>query len=434
MKEITIPEISENVEKGTVISVLVSEGDSVNEDDPVLEIETDKAAVEVPSPFSGTISEILVSENDEVKVGQTVMKIEPGDSGSDEDAEQEQDKPGKERGDSESAEQSEDAAEQKEAGGRDKGKDSSDDIVPVPASPSTRRLVREIGVNIREVKGSGPGGRISKEDVKEHAKSRLEGKGGAAGGSAVSKLPEMPDFSRWGETEEVELSKVRAIIAENTEASWRSIPHVTQFDKADISGLESFRRQFGKIAEKRGAKLTVTSIIVKITALALRRFPRFNATYDAGNKKLILKKYVNLGVAVDTDRGLLVPVIQDADKKSILDLAGELGDLAERTRNKKINPDELEGGNFIISNLGGIGGTNFTPVIFPHQIGILAVDRAEIQPVYENGEFLPKTILPLGLSYDHRVIDGADGARFLRWIAQALQEPLYLHLEGENNE
>jgi pyruvate dehydrogenase E2 component (dihydrolipoamide acetyltransferase) len=443
IKEITIPEISENVEKGTVISIPVSEGDTVKKDVPLLELETDKAAVDVPAPFGGTVKEILVAENDEVKVGQAVMKIETegkaseaaaGPSPEEEPgaAEEEPEEPG--GGKPTTEEQPAAAEEAPEPEAQPAG-------TPVPAAPSTRRLAREIGVNIYTVEGTGPGGRISKEDVKAAAKAAAGSEGDGSGGpgaaaagpdgaAALTAPGTLPDFSRWGETERVDLSQVRSIIAENTAASWRTIPHVTQFDKADITALEEFRGKYGKLAQKQNTKLTVTAIILKITALALLRFPRFNATFDAEKKQLILKKYVNIGVAVDTDRGLLVPVIRDADKKSILDLAKELDDTAERTRNKKIKPDELEGGNFIVSNLGGIGGTNFTPVIFPHQLGILAVDRAEVQPVYKDGEFVPRTILPLGLSYDHRVIDGADGARFLRWVAESLEQPLFMHLQG----
>lgn len=449
MQEITIPEISENVEKGTVISIPVSEGDTVKKDDPVLELETDKAAVDVPSPFGGTIQEILVAENDEVKVGQAVMKIETEGEGAGEEpaaAEEETEQPGGGEPTAEEQPPAEEPAAEVEAGkpepaAEEAGAGAEKELRPVPAAPSTRRLAREIGVNIYTVEGTGPGGRISKDDVKAAAKAAAgsaedgaEGAGAAAagtGGAAALTVPgPLPDFSRWGQTERVDLSQVRSIIAENTAASWRTIPHVTQFDKADVTALEEFREKYGKLAQKQNTKLTVTAIILKIAALALLRFPRFNATFDAEKKQLILKKYVNIGVAVDTDRGLLVPVIQDADKKAILELAKELGDTAERTRNKKIKPEELEGGNFIVSNLGGIGGTNFTPVIFPHQLGILAVDRAEVQPVYKDGEFVPRTILPLGLSYDHRVIDGADGARFLRWIAESLEQPLFMHLQG----
>lgn len=450
MQEITIPEISENVEKGTVISIPVSEGDTVKKDDPVLELETDKAAVDVPSPFAGTVKEILVAENDEVKVGQAVMKIETEGEGAGEEPEEPGGGPSEpaedERGEATASDEEpgggEPATEEQPAAAEEAPEPEAQPAgTPVPAAPSTRRLAREIGVNIYTVEGTGPGGRISKDDVKAAAKEAARSAGGGAegpgaaaagtGGAAALTAPgPLPDFSRWGETERVDLSQVRSIIAENTAASWRTIPHVTQFDKADITALEAFRGKYGKLAQKQNTKLTVTAIILKITALALLRFPRFNATFDAEKKQLILKKYVNIGVAVDTDRGLLVPVIRDADKKSILDLAKELDDTAERTRNKKIKPDELEGGNFIVSNLGGIGGTNFTPVIFPHQLGILAADRAEVQPVYKEGEFVPRTILPLGLSYDHRVIDGADGARFLRWVAESLEQPLFMHLQG----
>jgi pyruvate dehydrogenase E2 component (dihydrolipoamide acetyltransferase) len=306
--------------------------------------------------------------------------------------------------------------------------------VPVPAAPSTRRLAREIGVDIHTVAGSGPGGRITAEDVKAHAKQRLQGgAAGAAAAPAAGGMPQpapLPDFSRFGETSREAMSQVRKITADNTTRSWQSIPHVTQFDNADVTALEEFRQKFGKRVEKAGGKLTVTAMLVKIAARALETFPRFNASLDSQTKEIVYKHYINIGVAVDTERGLLVPVIKDVDKKSITDLALELADVAGRARSKKIKPEEMEGGNFTISNLGGIGGTAFTPVVLPPQVAILGVARSSWQPVYTDGELEPRLILPLSLSYDHRLIDGADGARFLRWICDVVENPLYADLEG----
>ncbi len=300
----------------------------------------------------------------------------------------------------------------------------------MPAAPSVRRLAREIGVNISEVEGTGPGGRISDDDVKAAAKSRLERGDGAGAGTQAP----LPDFSQWGEIHREKMSRVRQITAESTAAGWSSIPHVTQFDKADVTGLEEFRQQYKKAAEKQGVKLTVTALLVKVLGFALDHFPRFNASLDMNAGEIIYKDFINIGVAVDTDRGLLVPVVKNVESKSILEIAGELGDLAKRARSKKISPDEMKGGSFIVSNLGGIGGTQFTPLIYPPQVAILGVSRASTEPVWQDGEFVPRQILPLSLSYDHRIIDGADGARFLRWICSVLEHPLSAFIDQPKKE
>ncbi|MFW5747450.1 MAG: 2-oxo acid dehydrogenase subunit E2, partial [bacterium] len=244
----------------------------------------------------------------------------------------------------------------------------------------------------------------------------------------------MPDFEKWGEVERKPLPQVRSIIADNTSFSWNEIPHVTHYDEADVNELTRFLESKKKKAEKAGVKLTVTAVLAKIAAEGLKRFPQFNAALDMTKKEMIYRKYIHVGVAVDTDRGLLVPVVQDADTKSLIKIAGEIGDLAGRARSKKIKPEELEGGGFIISNLGGIGGTIFTPVIFPYQTAILGVTRAKKQPVWRNGEFVPRDILPLGLSYDHRAVDGADAARFVRWLCESLENPINIFLEGGTDE
>jgi pyruvate dehydrogenase E2 component (dihydrolipoamide acetyltransferase) len=468
VQEIQLPEISETVESGSVMSLLVSVGDVIKEGDSLLEIETDKAAVEVPSPAGGKITEIMISEGEDVAVGQTIMKVETeaGEEAGGEKAAPEA--PAKEEAAEESAaaaapEEKAPAEKPAEAPAAEKpaaaGKPGAapapseepaaakpatapsaegpepparPEGVPVPAAPSTRRLAREIGVDIQQVAGSGPGGRITVEDVKANAKQRLQG-GGAAAPAAGGGMPQpapLPDFSRFGETTREPMSQVRKITADNTTRSWQTIPHVTQFDTADVTALEEFRQKFGKRVEKAGGKLTVTAMLLKIVARALETFPRFNASLDSQTKEIVYKHYVNVGVAVDTDRGLLVPVIKDVDKKSITDLALELADVAGRARSKKIKPDEMDGGNFTISNLGGVGGTAFTPVVLPPQVAILGVARSSWQPFYTGAEFEPRLILPLSLSYDHRVIDGADGARFLRWICDVMENPLYADLEG----
>ena len=303
---------------------------------------------------------------------------------------------------------------------------------PVPAAPSVRRLAREIGIDIAQVQGSGPGGRISGDDVKAFSRQlHTESEAPAApAGSPPVPSPSLPDFSQWGETERQPMSKVRRITAERLSYSWSTIPHVTQFDRADITDLEGWRKQYGKKAEAAGGKLTPTAIILKVAAAALKIFPQFNASVDMAAGEVIYKKYCHIGVAVDTDRGLLVPVVRDVDQKNIIELAVELTQIAQRARERKLAPEDMQGGCFTISNLGGIGGTGFAPIINPPEVAILGVARGAHEPVFADGEFTPRMMLPLSLSYDHRLIDGADGARFLRWLAQALENPFLIALEG----
>jgi len=240
----------------------------------------------------------------------------------------------------------------------------------------------------------------------------------------------LPDFSKWGEVERKSMSTVRQKTAQHLSYAWATIPHVTQFDKADVTELEALRQRYAAKAEATGGKLTVTAILLKIVASALKVFPQFNASIDMAKNEVVYKKYVHIGIAVDTDRGLLVPVVRDVDKKNIIQLSVELSQLAEKARNKKLSLEEMQGGNFSISNLGGIGGTGFSPVVNAPEVAILGISRSKMEPVYRNGQFEPRLMLPLSLSYDHRLIDGADGARFLRWIVEAAEEPFVLSLEG----
>ncbi len=297
-----------------------------------------------------------------------------------------------------------------------------------------RRRARELGIDITKVKGSGPGGRITEEDLKASGKKAapekekpkpepepIEEKAAPAGTA--------PSADKWGETERVGMSRVRRLTAERLSESWKA-PHVTQHDKADITEVDKLRKQYGKEVESLGGKLTMTSIILKAVSSALKLFPQFNASIDMENGEIIYRKYYNIGIAVDTDRGLLVPVIKDADKKNIEELSVDLSVLSEKARTKKISVEELQGGTFTISNLGGIGGTYFTPVINSPEVAILGISRASVEAVYIDGQFQPRLMLPLSLSYDHRLIDGADAVRFLRWVVEALEEPFKLSLEG----
>jgi pyruvate dehydrogenase E2 component (dihydrolipoamide acetyltransferase) len=288
-------------------------------------------------------------------------------------------------------------------------------------------MARELGVDVNKVPGSGPGGRISVDDVKAYAKQLVAGAGRSRG--AAASVP-LPDFSRWGEIERQPMRAVRRKTAEHLGAAWATIPHVTQCDLADITALDDLRKKYAKEVEGAGGNLTVTAIAVKVVAAALRRYPQFNASLDVDAGEIVFKKYVNIGIAVDTDRGLLVPVIRNADQKNIVQLAVEISQLSEKARNRKIALDEMQGGCFSISNLGGIGGTYFTPIVNAPEVAILGISRASMQPKFDNGSFQPRLMLPLSLSYDHRAIDGADGIRFLRWVVEALEQPFLLALHG----
>jgi pyruvate dehydrogenase E2 component (dihydrolipoamide acetyltransferase) len=453
IKEIKLPEIADNVTSAVVLEILVSAGDKVSADDSLAEMESDKASFELPSDFDGVIKEVKVSEGDEVKVGQVMFTIDTAGEGEESKDEKEEKKSSDEKSAEKEAsqkkkedvekEEEKEEKEEKEEPQEDKTDEEPSDEKPaekepaaqkvessksaahIPASPAVRRLAREIGVDITQVKGTGPAGRVLEDDVKAYAKKMLQGEGDRpAGASAVADGFELPDFSKYGEIKREKMDTIRKITARSMAGSWQTIPHVFQFDKADVTDLEKFRKDYSKYVEKQGAKLTVTAILLKLTATALRKFPKFNASVDMKNEEIIYKDYVHIGVAVDTDRGLLVPVIHDADKKSITELSIELNEMAEKARNKKIKPDELQGANFTISNLGGIGGTNFTPIVNRPAVAILGVSRSQTEPVFIDGEFKPRMMLPLSLSYDHRLIDGADGARFLRWLCEAMQNPL----------
>ncbi|MEW6320533.1 MAG: 2-oxo acid dehydrogenase subunit E2, partial [Acidobacteriota bacterium] len=304
-----------------------------------------------------------------------------------------------------------------------------------PAAPNVRRLAREIGVDIQQVRGTGPGGRITQEDVKEYARMVMSSLGGGgqaavtAGGGRMAAAP-LPDFSKWGEIERKPMSGIRRKTAEHLAHAWHAIPHVTQYDKADMTALESVRPKYQAEVEKLGGKLTVTAVLAKIVASALRKFPQFNSSLDPATETIVYKKYVHVGIAVDTENGLLVPVVRDADRKNVIEIAVEIQQLAEKARARKLTLDDMSGGSMSISNLGGIGGTAFTPIVNWPEVAILGVSRGVVEPVWRDGEFQPRQMLPLSLSYDHRVIDGADAIRFLRWIVDAVEQPFALILRG----
>lgn len=443
--EFKLPEVGEGIDSGTVVALLVSVGDRIEVDQPVLELETDKAVIEVPSSVAGVVQSVDVEVNGEAKVGQVVLRVDEGGAAQEtaqpqEAAQPQQDEaraeepapaPAKEepRRDERPAARAGDA----QAGPRPyEGGEAGDDGRLVPAAPSVRRLARELGVDLQAIQGSGVLGRISAEDVRRYAETGSVAPAGAGRPAPAAPAFELPDFSRWGETERVPMSGIRKATVRSMTTAWATVPMVTQFDKADITDFEALRKRYAPQAEKLGAKLTPTAMLIRIVAAALRKFPDFNASLDVEAKEIVYKRYVNVGVAVDTEHGLLVPVIKDADRKNMLELAVELGELAERARARKLAPEDMQGGNFSVSNLGGIGGTGFTPIVNPPDVAILGVSRGAHEPVYDrdSGEFRPRLMLPLSLTYDHRLIDGAAAARFLRWICRAIEEPFLMSLEG----
>jgi len=449
--EFKLPELGENISQGDLVRLMVSPGTKVSEGQPVMELETDKAVVEVPSSVTGVVKDVKVKEGEKIKVGQVIFTLEGADSAA---------APARPRNAPvEHVSGQHGARLAFQAAIRAEGKTEEQALPPdqpqqvpaqfsmpaqlgkvagtehrqaIPAAPHVRRLARELGVDIYEVKGSGPGGRISEENVKAHAKSLLSAATSAAATPRAGHFaqPQLPDFGKWGNIERVSMRGVRRKTAEHLAEAWNTIPHVTQHDRADITELEQLRARFAPKAEEAGGKMTVTAIALKVCAAALKVFPQFNASIDIEKEEIVYKQYISIGVAADTDRGLLVPVIRDVDKKNIVELAVELSQLSKKAREKKLAPADMEGGTFTITNLGGIGGIGFTPIVNYPEVAILGLSRSRIEPEWINGKFEPRLILPLSLSYDHRLIDGADAARFLRWIAEAFEQPFLLSVQG----
>lgn len=432
--EFTIPTLGENITSAQITKVLLKAGDKVSVDQVVMEIETDKATVEVPSEVNGVVKEVKIKDGDKVAIGAVAFVIETSGIVSAK-VETPIAKKEPEVIPAQASTNNSQPAAAKEHSHMPKLITLPANIskVAVPAAPSVRRFAREIGIEINSVRGSGNNGRISIEDVKAYAKAlnqQLQN-GGVVGGSVVGVPREtLPDFSKWGEIDRQPMSNIRRKTAEHLSYAWATVPHVTQFDKADITELEKIRKQFGKQVEAAGGKLTVTGILLKVIASAMKVYPQFNSSVDMEKNEVVYKKYVNIGVAVDTDRGLLVPVIRDVNKKNITQISLDLAEVSRKSRDKKLSLDDMQGGCFTISNLGGIGGTYFTPIVNTPEVAILGVSKSAYEPVYVDGKFEPRLMMPLSLSYDHRIIDGADAIRFLRWIINALENPFLLSLEG----
>jgi pyruvate dehydrogenase E2 component (dihydrolipoamide acetyltransferase) len=452
--EFKLPELGENISHGDLVRLMIAPGTRVSEGQPVMELETDKAVVEVPSSVSGVVKEVKVKEGEKVKVGQVIFTLEGGAAAQAETSrarnapvEHVSGQHGARlafqaaiRAEGKTEEQALPPDQPQQPGAEafsmpvQLGKVAgTENRQAIPAAPHVRRFAREVGVDIYEVKGTGPGGRISEDDVKAYAKGQLSAAATAAQAPPSAghfAQPHLPDFAKWGKVERVSMRGIRRKTAEHLAESWNTIPHVTQHDRADITELEQLRARFAPKAEEAGGKMTVTAIALKVCAAALKVFPQFNASIDIEKEEIVYKQYISIGVAADTDRGLLVPVIREVDKKNIVELAVELSQLSKKARDKKLTPADMEGGTFTITNLGGIGGIGFTPIVNHPEVAILGLSRSRMEPEWINGKFEPRLILPLSLSYDHRLIDGADAARFLRWIAEAFEQPFLLSVQG----
>ena len=433
MRELTLPELGEGIEVVDVTSVLVSVGDTIRRDQPVIEVETEKAGLEVPSTFDGTVTELLVKVGDKLEVGRPILRAE--DTGASAGA---TDEP---RPEPASLPASPKAPTPDEPAPSPVGVASLPIAFPAvpdkprigptaPASPSARALARQLGVDILQVKGTRLGGRISREDVKAHTKAIITASPTGAPAAEPSRVPHpaLPNFTAWGPVRRESLSGLRKAAARNLSNAWTTIPHVTQFDHSDITDLEAMRKRQNKRIEKEN-KLTMTGIVIKIVASALKQFPKFNASLDLEQEAVVYKEYFHIGFAADTRRGLVVPVVRDVDRKGLLSVCSELNKLAARARSRKVTPDEMRGASFTVTNLGGLGTTYFSPIVNWPEVAILGLGRAKLEPVYEEGTFQPRLVLPLSLSYDHRWIDGADAARFLRWLAETLEQPLMLAMD-----
>lgn len=435
IKSITLPDIG-NYDNTPVIEVLISPGDRVEKEDSLITLESDKATMEIPSPYAGEIKKVLVKVDDALKQGDLIAEIEAEeDSGEDAATPSSQNESAKEEP-AEATPDEKPVETEKSAPAAEKPAEPAAQAPQTPApvnrqsagaafhaSPSVRVFARKLGVDLANVTGTGPKGRIRQEDVEGAIKTVMEGvaKGGAASGAGIPPLPEI-DFSQFGEIEEKPLSRIKKLSGKHLSTAWLNIPHVTQFDETDITELEDFRKSLKPRAEKAGIKMTPLVFVLKALAHVLREFPHMNASLAPDGENLIVKKYINLGVAVDTPNGLLVPVVRDVDQKGIFELSEELMAISERARNGKLTGADLSGGTFSVSSLGGIGGTQFTPIVNGPEVGILGVSKASMQPVWNGSEFVPRLMLPLALSYDHRVIDGAEGARFMTTLSRTLTD------------
>ncbi len=444
-KDFKLPDLGEGIHEAQIVNVMIKQGDTVKADQMVMEVETDKASVELPVPYAGTIEKLNVKVGDTVKVGMVLLSVGDGSGASATQA-----APAAKAVESKAAPVANVASSRApeppmvapRAAAIAEAPSSGDG--PIPAAPAVRRIAREAGVDLRSVHGTGPGGRIVREDVERFI---LSGNGGSAPvapsspRSAPSAAPArpaatamsvpaeaMPDFAQWGPVRREALPQIRKTIARQMVRSVTTIPHVTHCDEVDVTDLEQFRKEQGAIFESKGAKLTLTAFVVKAVAGALRTFPNFNASYDEAAGEMVFKDYVHIGIAVDSPKGLMVPIIRDADRKGLMTISKEMKELAEKAREFKLDVAQMRGGSFTVTNVGALGGTMATPIINYPEVAILGMGKLDWKPVVRDGQIVARKVLPLFLCFDHRVIDGADGARFIRAVMEFLESPLNLLL------
>jgi len=427
IKEVLVPDIGD-FKDVPIIEILVKAGDSIKAEDSLVTLESDKATLEVPAPFAGVVKELKIKVGDKVSQGMPILTVEAADGGA-----------------QPAAKAPAAAASTPAASNAAMPAVSAPTLAPTAApapaasaalsgideagfahahaSPSVRRFARELGVDLGKVKGTGPKSRILKEDIQSYVKSSLSQPAAPAAGAGLSLLP-MPvvDFAKFGTIEVKPRARIKKISGANLHRNWVSIPHVTQNDEADVTELEAFRKQMSDEQQKQGIRVTMLAFLIKASVAALKQYPQFNASLSADGESLVLKQYYHIGVAIDTPNGLVVPVLRDSDKKGVLQLAKELGEVSAKAREGKLSPTDMQGGCFSISSLGGIGGSNFTPIINAPEVAILGVSRSVMKPVWKDGAFVPRLMLPLSLSYDHRVIDGAEGARFITYLSGVLSD------------
>lgn len=474
MSEYRLPNLGEDIEEADVLKIMVSEGDRVEVDQPLIEIETEKATLDVPAETAGTVSKIHVAAGDTIKVGQVIVTIDGGaaapEPAATPAAEPQAEQPQAEQPAAPTAPPAAEAApapaEQPAASApaaaaapapaapapeaprpapeaSQAAETHAPGDAPVFASPAVRKFAREVGVDLAAVQGSGPGGRISEDDVKRAARERPASSPAAAptaalaptaptsGAPAAERRP-LPDFSQWGTVKREPLSRLRRTVSRNMTQSWTEIPHVHLQHHADITAMEELRQQFKERAKAAGGNLTISVMMIKVVAAALRAHPKVNASYDEDAQELILKDYIHIGVAVDTDRGLVVPKIENVDEKNIIDISVELNEIAERARTNSLTLDEMRGSSFTVTNLGSLGTGYFSPIINWPEVAVLGLGRAQHTAIWDQkrGEWSPRLIMPMSLGHDHRVLDGADGARFMSWIVEAIRNPMLMALEG----
>jgi pyruvate dehydrogenase E2 component (dihydrolipoamide acetyltransferase) len=419
--DVKLPHLGEGADSGTVVNLFVKEGDQVTKDQPILELENEKAVATIPSTGAGTVAKIFVKTGDKISVGQKLLSLS-GDGAATAGA-----KPAAEAPKPKvkaQAPEPEAEPEQEEKASPESSESMEKSNAAVAASPVIRKLARELGIDLARVRGSARGGRVTMEDVRAYIQ-RLQKLAAqpksSAGGAAAKPAAESVDFSKWGSVTKKPLSPLRQVIARRMTENWNTIPHVTQFDEADITGLLALRKKYVEAYEKKGARLTVTSFVLKAVADTLKKHPFFNSSLDEATQEIVLKDYVHIGIAVDTEAGLIVPVLRDADKKDLVQLSKDLEELATKARERKVSSDELKGGSFTISNQGGIGGGQFTPIVNKPEVAILGLGKGANKAVVRENKIEPRTILPVALSYDHRVIDGGGAARFIVDLVKAIE-------------